>query len=371
MINRLILIGNGFDLAHGLKTSYKDFIENYICSAINLFISGGCHDDIFLFIGSESSREKIKPINSILKAKEIVSILEKQKGVINFKSLFFKKIFEASTLNNWVDVENEYFDHLKSLIYDKNGTCKLQETLHPDYNLVLDKIKLLNQEFDFLKSLLEQYLNDITSTFIPQNFDEFEALVCQKIDVNENPALNLEKEELPNSLYFLNFNYTHTVENYFELLSIKIDRNLNYIHGKLNNPHNPIIFGFGDEHDKDFKKFETIKSKEQFDHIKSFKYSKTVNYQKALGYIDSCAFEVYVLGHSCGLSDRTLLKSIFEHENCKSIRVFYYENGNGTNDYWDKQIDISRHFYDKSLFRKKLVSEQNSIPLKFNLTQPQ
>jgi hypothetical protein len=155
------------------------------------------------------------------------------------------------------------------------------------------------------------------------------------------------------------------------LLSIKIDRNLNYIHGKLNNPHNPIIFGFGDEHDKDFKKFETIKSKEQFDHIKSFKYSKTVNYQKALGYIDSCAFEVYVLGHSCGLSDRTLLKSIFEHENCKSIRVFYYENGNGTNDYWDKQIDISRHFYDKSLFRKKLVSEQNSIPLKFNLTQPQ
>ena len=25
-MNRLVLIGNGFDLAHGLKTSYKDFI---------------------------------------------------------------------------------------------------------------------------------------------------------------------------------------------------------------------------------------------------------------------------------------------------------------------------------------------------------
>jgi len=27
-MNRLELIGNGFDLAHGLKTSYSHFIEN-------------------------------------------------------------------------------------------------------------------------------------------------------------------------------------------------------------------------------------------------------------------------------------------------------------------------------------------------------
>lgn len=369
MINRLILIGNGFDLAHGLKTSYKDFIEDYLCNAINVFISGGCHDDKLLYIGSEMSRNGIPPITDLEKLRGIIETLEKQKH-FKFKSAFFKKIFNTTSIENWVDIENEYFDLLKSLIYDQKGTIILQNKLHPEYNSALDKIMLLNEEFDFLKSLLEQYLNDMTSTFIPQNFDEFEGIVCQKIDINENPALNLEKEVLPNSLYFLNFNYTHTVENYFELLNTKIERDLNYIHGKLNNLKNPIIFGFGDEHDKDFKNFETIKSKKQFDHIKSFKYSKTVNYQKALGYIDSYPFEVYVLGHSCGLSDRTLLKSIFEHENCKSIRVFYHEKENGKNDYWDKQIDISRHFSDKSLFRKKLVSEQNSIPLKFNLTQP-
>ena len=28
-MNRLVLIGNGFDLAHGLKTSYTDFINRY------------------------------------------------------------------------------------------------------------------------------------------------------------------------------------------------------------------------------------------------------------------------------------------------------------------------------------------------------
>jgi hypothetical protein len=28
-MNRIILIGNGFDLAHGLKTSYRDFIDDF------------------------------------------------------------------------------------------------------------------------------------------------------------------------------------------------------------------------------------------------------------------------------------------------------------------------------------------------------
>ena len=26
-MNRLVIIGNGFDLAHGLKTSYNDFLD--------------------------------------------------------------------------------------------------------------------------------------------------------------------------------------------------------------------------------------------------------------------------------------------------------------------------------------------------------
>ena len=28
-MNRIIIIGNGFDMAHNLKTGYKDFIDDY------------------------------------------------------------------------------------------------------------------------------------------------------------------------------------------------------------------------------------------------------------------------------------------------------------------------------------------------------
>lgn len=33
-MNRLIIIGNGFDLAHGLKTSYCDFIHDYLINCL-------------------------------------------------------------------------------------------------------------------------------------------------------------------------------------------------------------------------------------------------------------------------------------------------------------------------------------------------
>jgi hypothetical protein len=49
-MNRLIIIGNGFDLAHGLKTSFNDFISDYFCNAINSFFTNGSYSDILLEI---------------------------------------------------------------------------------------------------------------------------------------------------------------------------------------------------------------------------------------------------------------------------------------------------------------------------------
>ena len=40
-MNRLIIIGNGFDLAHGLKTSYHDFILYYLKDNCIKAIQGG------------------------------------------------------------------------------------------------------------------------------------------------------------------------------------------------------------------------------------------------------------------------------------------------------------------------------------------
>ena len=38
-MNRLVIIGNGFDMAHGLKTSYMDFINWYWDGRVDEFLS--------------------------------------------------------------------------------------------------------------------------------------------------------------------------------------------------------------------------------------------------------------------------------------------------------------------------------------------
>lgn len=38
-MNRLAIIGNGFDMAHGLKTSYMDFINGYWEQRLNAMLT--------------------------------------------------------------------------------------------------------------------------------------------------------------------------------------------------------------------------------------------------------------------------------------------------------------------------------------------
>ena len=106
-----------------------------------------------------------------------------------------------------------------------------------------------------------------------------------------------------------------------------------------------------------------------FEHIKSFGYFKTQNYHNLIRFIEDADYQVYIIGHSCGLSDRTMLKEIFENEKCKSIKIFYYSKTPFDNDYIEKTMEISRHFKDKGLMRKKIVSFPLSKSLNHELFQ--
>src|SRR5690606_20233565 len=40
-INKIFIIGNGYDLGHELKTSYSDFITWYLCEVVNRSLKSG------------------------------------------------------------------------------------------------------------------------------------------------------------------------------------------------------------------------------------------------------------------------------------------------------------------------------------------
>ena len=83
--------------------------------------------------------------------------------------------------------------------------------------------------------------------------------------------------------------------------------------------------GYGDELDKSYQDILDKNDNELLRNVKSVKYLETRWYREILEFIQSAPFHVYIMGHSCGNSDRTLLNTEFEHENCVSIKPFYYK----------------------------------------------
>lgn len=345
-MNRLILIGNGFDLAHGLKTSYKDFITDYLCSAISEFYQNKTYEDELVKINYKSSMVYGPRHHTIGAFEDVISIINgfKKDGICNFKykSSFFESLIVKVDRLNWVDIENEYFERLKE--------CKLPRGF--DY----DRVNKLNDELGYIKDKLEEYLSKVQNNHSGRfNPTKYSRIFTQQINHNEIVTVKMQENVLPNTLHILNFNYTYTIDSYYATCHNHIPTEVNFIHGELNNIENPLIFGFGDEFDKNYNEFEDHKNNLLFKHIKSFGYFKTRNYHNLIRFLDSDDFQVFIIGHSCGLSDRTMLKQIFEHERCKSIKIFHHRRSDNSNDYTEKTYEIARHFTNKGLMRKKIV----------------
>lgn len=168
----------------------------------------------------------------------------------------------------------------------------------------------------------------------------------------------------PSSVCVLNFNYTSLPLEYLKKIKV-IPTTYIPIHGELEGDdinNQGLVFGYGDELDKDYLEFENMNIDSLFEHIKSFKYLHFDHYRSLLEFINSKPFQVHLYGHSCGLSDRTLLNTIFENENCISIKNSYYSN-NGKDDYEQKSYAIARHFKSKADLRAKVVNKTKCEPI--------
>jgi len=357
-MNRIILIGNGFDLAQDLKTSYKHFIDdlwdkksieilemhrkNRILHAGTVPLGNYEDNDIVVelknktFILQDNIESSVTGFNRF---DFIVSQLKDFQGISNitFKNKFLSQITFNCQLQNWVDIEEEYYKALKNCFENKNGITEL------------------NNDFQSIRLTLEDYL--VNQIKIDKQKAE---IIYQKIYYPLDNYGNWTNDIKYNNLLFLNFNYTNNIKlNYSLYKSSK----LIHIHGVLNDPNNPIIFGYGDDLDEKYIQIEQLNNNEYLKNIKTINYLQSKNYHELLTFINSDEYQIFIMGHSCGISDRTLLSIIFEHQNCKSIKPFYHKKDDDTDNYSDLSINISRNFKDKSLFRERVVNYLDCEPL--------
>ena len=113
----------------------------------------------------------------------------------------------------------------------------------------------------------------------------------------------------------------------------------------------------------DYKRIEKLQDNDFLENIKSVRYHETGNYRQVLDFIESDVYQVVIMGHSCGNSDRTLLNTLFEHPNCISVKVFYRQFENGMDNYSDLIRNLSRNFNDKAAMRDKVVNKEYCVPL--------
>lgn len=416
-MNRLVLIGNGFDLAHGLKTSYADFINWYWGKRVLEFngnLSTISKDCLCTFkdlrgevwnVNAFSGLSTIPGYNvhHFSSANEVIEqILLHPKEFETTFSPLFERIIKGLESKTWGGIEQDYYDLLKEYAFRD-----------PNDNPAEPPIKALNQQLRYIQELLVEYLKEVSETqpekirsikeAIYAPFKEEDISVAEKKHFKEHKSYWEFHEERNNELYaivrkygydeiqcegdvrcwredqpngttiypfefllpkeimLLNFNYTNTASQYRKTRDSFKEV---HIHGVISNPES-IIFGYGDELDDKFKELKSHKNNACLSHIKSIRYLEAPNYRQMLSFIESEPFQVLIMGHSCGNSDRTLLNTIFEHPNCVSIKPYYYvtDKGKGTDNYTELVQHISRNFNDMKLMRARVVNKTQCEPL--------
>lgn len=359
-MNRLVLIGNGFDLAHGLNTRYEDFIywywKNRIMGLIRELGKESYDHLCKLTILNEISWSAFISLNSYslreCGGKELYEYLVSHTEAFKIEHRYlFEKIHNNIETKRWVDIENDYY----SLLFLKTVSLK-------GYSEA--EVKFLNAQLDLLRGLLVDYLKEEEEKVTIAN-NSIKDKIHRPIAECEISVTNLNntdkcKYKTIDRIMLLSFNYTKTPQLY---ICDNSEIEVNYIHGCLNNPKS-IIFGYGDELDDEYKRIQNLNENECLRHIKSIKYLEADNYRRMLEFVESSPFQIVIMGHSCGNSDRTLLNTLFEHKNCVSIKPYYYKNTEtGKDNYLELVQNISRNFKDMKLMRDRVVNKLFTEPL--------
>jgi len=345
-MNKLIIIGNGFDLAHGLETRYSDFILWLANKNLNLNrrgLKGKCINFI-IPEGFDHNDIRFTNIDEVYNINRSTSLKIEDYDA----NPFLQNIISKAVETKWVDIEREYYEILTKRVQ------KLENNTHPNiYNSILN----LNIFFNDLKDELVAYLSK-------ENIGDF----LLKDEINDK--LLFEYQEINYSKPFgiakiLNFNYTNFISHYLKRNKLQSSVDVINIHGELNNSLNPIIFGYGDEMDLSYQMIERHNKNDLLRFFKSFSYAKTKNYQNLFDFLSSGEYNVTIIGHSCGLSDRVLLNKIFENEKCQKIKIYFKEERDGSTNFDDIVMELSRHFslIKKHDMRLKITSHSESLPL--------
>lgn len=328
---KILVIGNGFDLYHNKKTKYSDFLQ---------FLNGIIKGTIVIENESSFNLKNLDYDNSSL------------------LSLFINQYKHSVNNNNWIDMESwlKQFIHLIISFVDKENeeriinrsigySYSLGGTLPIEWKLIKNMSSFFTQTSPSSCCIKGDYIDywgkinkEKILTKLECELDE----ICNYLIyyLQEYEPHNRESNVVPRKLFtdinpfkVVSFNYTNT---YNELYGLD-EKNIIYVHGDLKNKD--IVLGYndsnGDLEDLAFKKY----------------YRRLIKNTRAVSdsYVSNglggrIAPETYFFGHSLDISDEDILKNLICISD--SVCIFY-------TDYDDKRNKIGNLI--------KLLEKQEAI----------
>ncbi|MCF8434968.1 MAG: bacteriophage abortive infection AbiH family protein, partial [Crocinitomicaceae bacterium] len=208
--NRIVIVGNGYDLALNIPTSYNDFLMWHLKEAAISSMNRPYNDDPLFKIKHTPYNNKDQIKSNFESCKEIGSFLNyfKRNFKFEYTSAFFEQLIDQVLDTNWVDIENIYFNFLIRNL----KSIQKSEPLNRNY----EAIEELNTQLDFLKNQLEKYLIDVQTKYkiscLESPMGSLHDELNEKLIGDQAYIMHkLHHTEIgnPNKIVFLNFNYTN------------------------------------------------------------------------------------------------------------------------------------------------------------------
>lgn len=310
-INNVLVIGNGYDIAHGLKTRYSDFIDwvrnlNGDYSKLDtddVEFKNRIYDNGFIRYFLSYTNEVCGWVDLEHLIKDMVhyferfiseyrQILRNKEGGIQRKydywvkhAVGFSKIFERK--------ESESY-YLKARYYSYDFGLNKAELL-----------RILKEELDDVIKLMKIYLEQFSGDKVFSNLQP----IKQIADIHPQ--------------HVISFNYTET----YKIYGIKPDE-VYHIHGSL--AKNNMVLGFDDE------------TSGNLDFIYFKKYFQRI--QKLTGYVDPNKWKPHIMGVTGGL------------------RIFFYglsmdkTDGDMIRKLWDDSHRFVIFYYSQSDYEQKVIN---------------
>lgn len=310
---RMLVVGNGFDLAHGLPTRYQDMLD-----ALS-------HDTASWLSAEDRQRYSDNP--------------------------FIKYFSKYKDLPGWTGFESE----IQQIV---NYLCKIYDnrrppTIHGDIESFFLDIRIawrshdtktmwniLQQDLDELISYIDVYL----SKYIPSQLPK-------ALSTDSQYPRFVYKRHYD---YFLSFNYTNTYFDFAEMMNdgngIVVPTEDQFIHGCCSamGASQNIVLGI---EDNDPSNLDTIYFKKYFQRIQKKTGREVFDwFDEKISSSEPIVTDIF--GHSLDTTDKDILMLIFEKS--QYTNIYYYNQA----DYEQKIINLIRLYGSPEEFTKRYYNHK-------------